>query len=223
MKSTLPVRISRRIIYPHLKGEFLQGIRCENPDVLDVGCGNNSPSHIKSIIPCCNYTGIDVSDYNQTKPNVADNYILVSPAEFADKIAAMEGQFDVVISAHNLEHCNQREATLSAMLKALRPQGRLYLAFPSEKSVDFPSRGGTLNYYDDKTHLSTPPLFYKQIIETLKCNGMKILYSTPTHRPLIPRLIGFIKEPFSRRNNKTDYFTWCYYGFQTVIWAEKTQ
>ena len=220
MNSNLFVRFSRRIIYPHLKGEFLQHVKTSVPSILDVGCGNNSPSHIKSVIPCCKYTGIDVSDYNQTKPNVADNYILVTPMEFADRIAAMENGFDAIISAHNLEHCNKREETLLAMIKALKKGGRHYLSFPYEKSVKFPSRGGTLNYYDDKTHLGLPPS-YKQIVETLQNNGMKIIYSTPSHSPFIPRLIGFIKEPISKYKNKTDYFTWSYYGFQTVIWAEK--
>lgn len=51
MKPNFAVRIYRRIMYPHLKGEFFQQIRCEKPHVLDVGCGNNSPSQVKSMLP----------------------------------------------------------------------------------------------------------------------------------------------------------------------------
>mgnify|MGYP003418942454 CR=1 FL=1 len=46
MKSNLITRIFRRIIFPRMKGEFLQSINNSNPSVLDVGCGNDSPSII---------------------------------------------------------------------------------------------------------------------------------------------------------------------------------
>jgi hypothetical protein len=32
-----------------------------------------------------------------------------------------------------------------------------------------------------------------------------------------------LTEPISKIKNKTNYYTWCYYGFQTIIWAEKTK
>jgi SAM-dependent methyltransferase len=212
MKSNLITRIFRRIIFPRMKGEFLQSINNSNPSVLDVGCGNDSPSLIKSILPSCVYTGIDVSDYNQTKTNVADNYILVSPDVFSDEILKMSNSFDVVLSSHNLELCNKREETLIAMIKALKPKGRLYLSFPSEKSVEFPSRQGTLNYYDDNTHKDLPPS-YEKVLEILKENNMSVLYSTISHKPFLPWLIGCLTEPISKIKNKTNYYTWCYYGF----------
>lgn len=134
MKPNFAVRIYRRIMYPHLKGEFFQQIRCEKPHVLDVGCGNNSPSQVKSMLPSCVYTGIDVSDYNQTKPNLADKYILVSPSEFSDAIEKMSNSFDAVMSSHNLEHCNRREETLLAMIKALKA----LFVFPIGKDRKFP-------------------------------------------------------------------------------------
>ena len=42
------------------------------------------------------------------------------------------------------------------MKKCLKKGGIIYLVTPSEKSIDFPSREGTLNYYDDKTHKYKP-------------------------------------------------------------------
>ncbi len=195
MKSNIAVRLYRRIIFPHSKGEFLQSLPVTKAEILDVGCGNNSPAHIKSILPDCVYTGIDVSNYNQTKPNVADNYILTSEEGFAESISQMPNRFDAVISSHNLEHCNQREETLLSMLRSLKSGGRFYLTCPSESSVNFPSRGGTLNYYDDKTHKDLPPS-YTWLLEILKANGMRVIYSTPAHKPFIPYLIGWLKEPF---------------------------
>lgn len=139
-----------------------------------------------------------------------------------DEILKMSNSFDVVLSSHNLEHCNKREETLLAMIKALKPKGRLYLSFPSEKSVKFPSRQGALNYYDDNTHKNLPPS-YEKVLEILKENNMSVLYSTISHKPFLPWLIGCFTEPISKIKNKTNYYTWCYYGFQTIIWAEKTK
>ena len=33
-------------------------------DILDIGCGNHSPSQIKAILPDCKYTGVDIDYYN---------------------------------------------------------------------------------------------------------------------------------------------------------------
>ena len=57
------------------------------------------------------------------------------------------------------------------MLKKVKRGGSLYLSFPSAKSLSFPSRIGTLNYYDDITHNNEPPDL-ENIIEILKKNGL---------------------------------------------------
>jgi 2-polyprenyl-3-methyl-5-hydroxy-6-metoxy-1,4-benzoquinol methylase len=151
--------------------------------ILDVGCGNNSPHKIKSILPECNYTGIDVGDYDQTKPNLADNYVLTSPENFADEIYKMKGQFDAVISTHTIEHCNEREKTVDAMLKAIKPSGQLYMLFPSEISADLPSRGGGLNYFDDGTHKDFPPKF-DELVSTIRRNDFRIMFAEREYKPI---------------------------------------
>ena len=88
--------------------------------ILDVGCGNDSSYKIKTIFPKFSYTGLDVSSYRQTKPILADRYIVVSPENFHQGIASFGPVFDCVISSHNLEHCDNRELTLSAMLGAVK-------------------------------------------------------------------------------------------------------
>lgn len=207
------------ILRPKGKIAFLKKFSGELK-LLDVGCGNNSPFKTKKILPQCEYIGIDIGDYNQVKPNMADQYILTTPENFAANIAQQKNKFDVVISAHNLEHCDQRDATLNAMLTALKINGCLYLAFPCEASVHFPKRYGTLNYYDDHTHQLTPPDF-ESIIRLLKKNGFEILYATKNYRPFILRLIGFVIEPLSRYKKKAMRGTWEYYGFESIIWAQK--
>ena len=208
----------RKFLLPHGKDRFLMTINSKG-SLLDVGCGNNSPYHIKSMLPDVYYTGIDIGDYNQEKPNIADKYILTDPDQFADTIADMPDSFDAVVSSHNLEHCNDRDKTLDAMIKALKPGGFIYMAFPTEKSVNFPSRKGTLNYFDDTTHKENPPDFNK-IIKTLNENNIKIIFASRSYKPIFLYLIGFLSEHLST-NKKATPFTWAYYGFEAIIWAKK--
>jgi len=205
---------------PHGKANFFRKIDLKG-ELLDVGCGNNSPYFIKTNWPDIHYTGIDIGDYNQQKPNLADEYIISSPENFANTIANMKSKYDAVISAHNLEHCNDREATLEAMIKVLKTGGYLYLAFPTEESVNFPSRKGTLNYYDDPTHKDTPPN-YDEVLALLKANAMDIIFASKSYKPFFYFLAGALLEWKSSKKKEVKYWNWLYWGFETIIWARKT-
>jgi SAM-dependent methyltransferase len=217
----IPKKIIKEIIEPsHGRNKFLKIIN-RNGSLLDVGCGNNSPYFFKTAFPNITYIGIDIGDYNQVKSNLADNYIVTSPKNFADKILELENKFDTVVSSHNLEHCNDRNKTLFAMAKVLKIGGYLYLSFPTEKSVKFPGpRKGTLNYYDDSTHKDLPPNF-DETIEKLKTNGMKIIYSNKSYKPFFYYIYGMLLERKSKHKKQVYYPIWAYYGFETIIWAQK--
>jgi SAM-dependent methyltransferase len=206
------------ILRPHHKMDFLVRLP-QKFELLDVGCGSNSPYLVKSLFPDCIYTGIDVSDYRQSKPNLADHYVLVNPDGFSEGILALGEKFDAVTSSHNLEHCDDRDATLEAMMTVLKKDGRLYISFPSEASVTFPSRLGCLNYYDDPTHKSTPPDF-DAIIDMLSRRGFSILYSAKRYRSPVFWTLGLMSEPISKRRSRMRG-TWEYYGFESIIWAQK--
>jgi SAM-dependent methyltransferase len=197
--------------------------RCR-PDssILDVGCGNNSPYNIKSNFPGFTYTGIDIGDYNQTKPMLADHYVLTTPEKFSASIGGFKGQFDIVVSSHNLEHCDDRAGTLQAMLDAVKAGGVIYMAFPCEQSVGFPRRKQTLNYYDDPTHKDKPPSF-ALVLDTLTSNGFVVEFQASQYKPFALNFIGLLQEPFARRKNTILQGTWAYYGFEAIIWARKTK
>jgi SAM-dependent methyltransferase len=202
----------------HRKLDFLSRLppRCE---ILDVGCGSNSPYQVKSLFPDCIYTGLDVDDYRQTKPNLADHYVLADSRCFPDSVLAFGKKFDAVISSRNLEHCDNRDKTLDAMMAVLKDGGRLYISFPSEMSVTFPSREGCLNYYDDPTHKSVPPDF-GAIIDLLSRKGFSILYSVKRYQPPLFWTLGLVSEPISKRLGRMQG-AWEYYGFESIIWAQK--
>jgi SAM-dependent methyltransferase len=214
-----PIDIIKRLLRPNGKTDFLYKLPY-NANILDVGCGNNSPYRTKEVLPSASYTGIDIGDYNQTKPILADNYIVTQPESFTQEILSLSDRFDAVISSHNLEHCDDRGGTLAAMLKALRQNGKIYLSFPCEESISFPSRRGTLNYYDDPTHKGTPPNFI-DVLKIINDNGCKVIYKKKNYRPFLLRLIGAVCEPYSRAANRVYFSTWSHWGFESIIWAVK--
>ena len=212
-------KISSLFLRSHGKLKFLISQK-KNTQILDVGCGNNSPFIVKSLLPLCNYTGVDIQDYNQKKPNLADKYIITSAENFHKEISDLKNVFDSVLSSHNIEHCNNPKRTLNAMISRLKINGELFLSFPSSKTVNFPNRRGCLNYFDDNTHNSQPPNHEELKQYLLEC-GFEIIFSTDGYSPLLLRIIGFILEPISKLRNLVILGTWEYYRFESIIWAKK--
>ena len=206
-----------RCIRPRSKQSFLCQLQ-PSADILDVGCGNDSPFFTKRLLPLCTYTGIDIADYNQTASYLADRYIITSPERFPDVVRQFKEHFDAVISSHNIEHCDEREKTFAAMLEAVKHGGRLFMSFPSANSVNFPRREGCLNYYDDPTHKDPPPKA-EQFVAELCANGFDIEFATIQYQPIVDYIRGLIHEPVSRRRDKIVAGTWEYYGFESIIWA----
>jgi SAM-dependent methyltransferase len=197
---------------------FIRGL-VHGARVLDVGCGNNSPFRVKSQRPDVYYIGLDVGDYNQTQPEMANQYVVVPPEAFVDEIDKLAGSLDGVISSHNIEHCNDPSAVTLAMALSLKPGGRLYMSFPSEQSVTFPNRGGCLNFYDDPTHQQLPR--FNEIQESLRAAGLDIVFAKQRYRPPMLWLLGALMEPISRLRQRIAPGTWAYWGFESVIWATK--
>jgi len=201
------------------KYHFLVNLK-NGAEVLDVGCGNHSPKAFKRINARIRYTGVDIAEYNLDD----DDYELAERIVFLDKNNfAMElkqqGKFDAVVSAHNLEHTSEPMKVIEAMMFVLKKGGLLYLAFPTEKSASFPSRKGTLNFYDDSTH-HTLPSFCK-VINEIEANEGKIIYKRKCYRTVLGFIKGLLQEPFSAISKKKYSHTWQLYGFETVIIAEK--
>jgi SAM-dependent methyltransferase len=200
---------------------FLRGLP-RNSMVLDVGCGNKSPLRLKTQRPDIYYIGIDICDYNQTTESIAhaDKYIITTPTSFATQIAKLRGKIDAVVSSHNIEHCDQPEDVLEAMLKAIKAGGSIYLSFPCEQSVYFPKRFGGLNFYDGPTHKKVPN--WEKIISKITSEGFLIKFSARRYRPLFLSIVGLILEPISLSTRRVMPFaTWALYGFESVIWASR--
>jgi SAM-dependent methyltransferase len=206
------------IASPKGRRAFLGRLKCQ-ARLLDVGCGNNSPYRAKTQRPDLYYVGLDIPDYHPTKPAFADDYLLSSAEAFPVAIEELAGTMDAVMSSHNIEHCLDPNRVVRAMGNALKPGGTLYMSFPSEASVNFPSRGGCLNFFDDPTHHALPR--YDDILRSLQDADCKILVAERTYKPLISCLIGGVLEPVSRLRRQTMFGTWAFYGFESILWAQR--
>jgi O-antigen/teichoic acid export membrane protein len=189
--------------------------------ILDVGCGNESPYLTKSNFPKISYTGIDILPLTPRSAKSADYFILSSAESFDSDIADIKSMFDAIICSHNIEHCNNIEKTVSAITGRLKIGGSLYISFPSENTVRFPRRRGTLNYYDDPTHKSVPPNPI-WMIKLLKQHNLDVVTLKIGYRPIFYFILGAIQEPISHLMRKVFIGTWDFYGFETVIWARKS-
>jgi SAM-dependent methyltransferase len=213
-------RVKRRLLNQKYKPDFILQLP-RGARILDVGCGNNSAQATKKLRPDIYYVGLDVGDYNQQDPPAqhADEYIVTSSARFAEQIEKQPQSFAAVISSHNLEHCERPERVLSAMCRSLAPGGQLYLAFPSEASVNFPRRSGTLNFHDDEQHREVPR--FREVIDRIRAAGLEIEFSAKQYRPPYKYLKGLLNEPRSALRKRVYNGTWAFYGFESIIWARR--
>lgn len=188
--------------------------------ILDIGCGNQGSVFLNQILknPIC--YGLDVQDYNQTEKSISlyKDYRIVEPSKFSDEIKKFKVNFDVIIINHNIEHCNYPMAVVNNAINALNVNGFIFIATPSIQSEKFPSRKGTLNFYDDITHRK--PINLLNLFE-INSEKMKLIYFTESYKPKFWTFIGFFVEPFSKLMRRKFIGTWDYWGFESILWMQK--
>lgn len=144
--------------------------------LLDVGCGNHSPSKTKRIFPNCEYHGLDLDKtYNNDEKDfeVAQAFYELDLTQL-DYSIIPANYFDFIRMAHVIEHLSNGDEVVKALLPKLKKGGFFYIEYPGKKSLKLPSMYGTLNFYDDPTHVrvySIPEL--KAIFENGGCKVLK--------------------------------------------------
>ena len=209
----------KKIIRPRGQRSFISSTRKANCKILDIGCGKNS-IFLKSVKPNSTIYGVDISFFDQTDESKAlyDKLIICESKDFVQSIQSINVDFDIVISNHNIEHFEDPEGTFSAMVDKTKVGGSLFFATPSLDSVDFPSRGGGLNFYDDPTHFS--PLDLYKLFES-ESHRLKCTYYKKSAKPFIWWFLGWAQEYISKKKNWIRLGTWDYYGFEQIMWIEK--
>jgi SAM-dependent methyltransferase len=171
--------------------------RLSSPDlrILDIGCGNNSPTTTKRWFPGCHYSGADIQQYNNSQEDMRamDDFYLLS-IDGSGYEAIPDSSYDLVILHHVVEHMNDPASTLKAICSKLKPGGYIWIAFPSLRSLSLPSAAGTLQFCDDPTHVYLPDV--REISNILLSNGVRVLHAGRT-RDTARQLIGLVVLPMA--------------------------
>jgi SAM-dependent methyltransferase len=143
-------------IYTPVKFQFARKNFNNFPiSILDIGCGNHSPSLTKRWFPKSTYHGVDIQEYrlNNSDHYAMDRFYLVGPDGVSGYDVIPDEFYDFIIMNHVIEHIRDQSNAIRTACKKLKPGGIIWIAFPSPSSLNFPSAVGTLNFCDDPSHV----------------------------------------------------------------------
>jgi SAM-dependent methyltransferase len=190
--------------------------------ILDIGSGNRSAIFTKKHIPNCTYYGLDIiRDYNYDEKDfglMQDFYELDLTKLNFDTIP--DDFFDAIIIAHVLEHLPNGEDVLMGLTKKLKKGGVFYIEFPGKISLSLPSMKGTLNFYDDPTHVRV--YSHTDIAKLLLDNSFSVIKSGTRRSKLqilaIPfKMVYYIFKKYPIQGS----LFWDLTGFAEFVFAAK--
>lgn len=145
--------------------------------LLDVGAGNHSASRIVSVFPYCEYYGLDRDkNYNNSSGDfevMKDFYELDLTALYYSIIP--DHYFDGIWMAHVIEHLPNGDLVVSKLIRKLKPGGYFYIEYPGRKSTRLPSMYGSLNFYDDTSHVRIYSV--NELTKIFEQNGCTVIKS----------------------------------------------
>lgn len=107
--------------------KFINSYSEDKIKLLDVGCGNKSPSITVSLFPKVEYFGLDKEDYNLTnedKKILENKYFLVDLDNLSELDNALPNNyFDFIIMSHVIEHTRKGTEILEILSKKLKVGG----------------------------------------------------------------------------------------------------
>jgi hypothetical protein len=124
-------------------------------NLLDVGAGNHSASKTKKLFPECEYYGIDLNRHfnNDESDFAAMKSFYEMDLTLLQFDSIPDNHFDFIRMTHIIEHLSNGDKVIMGLLPKLKKRGYIYLEYPGQKSTKLPSMTGTLNFYDDPTHV----------------------------------------------------------------------
>lgn len=176
-----------------MKFRYVRGRLPAAPRILDIGCGNHSPTLTRRWFPTCTYAGADIQQYNNSEADLAaiDTFYPVG-ADGSGYDAIPDGSFDLVLLNHVVEHMADPAPILAALCRKLAPGGLIWIAFPSLRSLSLPhSVDETLNFCDDPTHIRVPDV--REIANILLAHGVVILHAGRSREGLLTTLGDIVK------------------------------
>ena len=192
--------------------------------ILDIGCGNNSPSTTKHWFPGSHYSGADIEQYNNNGGDIEamdDFYLLGIDGSGYSEIP--DASYDYVILHHVVEHMPVPTPILAAICSKVKPGGYIWIAFPSLRSLSLPSAEGTLQFCDDATHSYIPDI--REVSNILLANGIKVLHAGRS-RSFAREALGAILLPWAmlRRlltGRLSSKGLWYILGFEDHVFGQR--
>jgi SAM-dependent methyltransferase len=188
---------------------------------LDIGCGNKSYEYTRRILPNVKYFGLDLTINEEDKSGLKSGDELIEMdlnTDSGDRIP--DSFFDYGQMTHVIEHLNNGEQVLDMLLKKIKPGGHFYLEYPWYGSVNFPSKQGTLNFFDDPTHVRVYDIV--TLINIFIKNGFVV--KKAGRRRAFKRIVLFpalyLYYKITAKPNIAGIF-WDLYGFPEFILARK--
>ena len=190
--------------------------------LLDIGAGNHSASKTKKWFPNCEYHGLDL---NKNYNNDENDFKLMQSfyelnLEDLNLDIVPNAHFDFIMMAHVIEHLKNGEEVLVKLLVKLKPGGYLYVEYPGIKSTQLPRMKGTLNFFDDDTHVRVYSL--TELYNLFLKNNTEIIKGGT--RKYIPNILMM---PFKVIHNLIKYgkilpsIFWDFFGFAEFILIKK--
>ncbi len=205
------------------KFNFMQRVMNGHPfTLLDLGAGNHSPSKTTEIFPNCTYHGVDLNyDYEYTKEDIAalkKFYEMdLTKLEFDEM---PDGYYDYINMAHIIEHLHNGDTVVEKIATKLKKGGYIYIEYPGKKSTTLPSMYGTLNFYDDPTHVRVYSV--KELSELLRKNGFEIVSSGTRRSWYYILLIPFTSMAYMLKGKRIPAAVlWDLMGFAEYVFAQK--
>jgi len=190
-------------------------------NALDVGCGNHSPVLVKRWFPDWNYYGLDREEYetDDNDRNAMTKYFRLDLS--TDRLDVLpEAYFDVVIMAHIVEHLRNGLAVIRSLSTKMKKGGKIYIEFPSVRSLSLPTMYGTLNFCDDETHVRVYSV--QEIANTLLDMNFRIIRAgTRRDWKLVLTLPVRLLLKFIVRRKIGGGDFWDVSGFASYVFAEK--
>jgi SAM-dependent methyltransferase len=148
-----------------------------NFKMLDIGAGNHSASRITSLFPRCEYYGLDLNkEYNNDPADFkAMKKFYEMDLTKLDFSSIPDNYFDGIWIVHVMEHLYNGDKVVEGLIPKLKPGGYMYLEYPGQKSTKLPSMHGTLNFYDDDTHVRIYSV--RELSDLFSSKGFEIIES----------------------------------------------
>lgn len=199
--------------------------------ILDVGAGNHSASKTKKLFPNCEYHGIDHETYNNDRNDffAMDDFYKINLTLLQFK-SIPDNYFDFIRMSHVIEHLYNGDKVIEHLIPKLKSGGFIYIEYPGMKSTKLPHMDGSLNFYDDPTHVRVYSV--RELTDLFKNNNFSVI-SSGTRRNLIflaamPfRIIKSLirVDPMSlfllKRGKLNGNIFWDLLGFSEYVYAQK--